>query len=208
MYPPKPHTNTDFELTRLVMDTFPLANLVSVHENIPLATPIPLLYDLFGEDLLWGHLDRNNPQAAHFLEGHHSVLAIFKGPNTYLSPESLTAMTLPTWNYIEVQVRGTLTPVTLADELLELLIRTTERFEQTNQTSFKLDKSHKQMNRLLDYILGFKIEVESVENRFKLSQDKPLEDQQTAQEILLAHTPEKNYFQDSVTSIHGNISTK
>ena len=45
-----------------VIKTYPLATIISIKDNEPLITHLPLIYNEFGK--LIGHIDKQNPQAA------------------------------------------------------------------------------------------------------------------------------------------------
>ena len=84
----------------------PLAQLVVVAGDSPIATPVPLLRR--GDGLV-GHLARGNDVWQHT----GPALAIFNGPDAPVSPrwyedKITTGRVVPTWNYVTVQVRGRL----------------------------------------------------------------------------------------------------
>ena len=61
-YPPKIHQDNDIHHMVEVIKTYPLATLISVKNNEPLITHLPLVYNETGK--LIGHIDKLNPQAA------------------------------------------------------------------------------------------------------------------------------------------------
>src|SRR5512138_2265024 len=86
------------------------------------ASILPMLFEPADgpHGMLRGHLARGNPQwreieasLADGGEGAGEALAIFEGPDAYVSPawyeeKRLTGKVVPTWNYVMVQVHCTL----------------------------------------------------------------------------------------------------
>ena len=60
-----------------VIKTYPLATIISVKDNTPFITHLPLIYNEFGK--LIGHIDKQNPQAA-LLKNNSDVTILFSGP--------------------------------------------------------------------------------------------------------------------------------
>src|SRR5688572_28495402 len=81
--------------------------LVTVDDGVPFANHLPFIYDsgLGPKGLLSGHMARANPQWRHLVKAS-SVLAIFEGPHTYISPSWYANPGVPTWNYAVVHVYG------------------------------------------------------------------------------------------------------
>lgn len=165
-----------------VMQTYPLATLISAVGSTPYATHIPIMYDATSDSLI-AHIDAHNPQVATLQEGN-LVTAIFKGPDTYISPATYKSKQLPTWNYIIVHISGKVRRITEPKEIKESLIHMTAFLEGKSQR-FELEESDRRMERLLPYIETFEIIPESWEGKFKLSQDKNQEDFLLAKQALL-----------------------
>jgi transcriptional regulator len=125
---------------------------------------------------LLGHVARANPQAR-ALETAAQLIAIFQGPHAYVSPtwyENHPAV--PTWNYAVVHAHGR---ARLLDEasLRELLEKLSSTYEAGNATPWRLQDAPREfIDKLVGVIAGFSIEVERVEAKFKLSQNRPGED--------------------------------
>jgi L-ornithine N5-monooxygenase len=118
-YPPQRHLDLDVEHMYAVMNRLPFATVISVGDGAPVVSQLPLILDRNrGEHgVLFGHVDRNNPQVR-LLDGGAATI-IFHGPNSYISPYTYESSQLPTWNSISVYVTGR---VTLIDDH-ERLIR-------------------------------------------------------------------------------------
>jgi transcriptional regulator len=128
-----------------------------------------------GKLRLLGHVARAN---SHWqaLEGAGEVLAIFHGPHGYVSPgwyEQHPAV--PTWNYAVVHARGRATLMEEA-ELHELLMRLSSIYEEGRPNPWKMSSLPPDfVSAMLKMIVGFSIEVERIEGKFKLSQNRPRE---------------------------------
>ena len=105
------------------------------------------------------------------------VLVIFNGPHCYVSaswynnPQSAS-----TWNYMTVHAKG---KITFTDEegTFAAIQAVTNKYEGT-ETAAAFNKMPKEyIMQMLKAIVGFTIEVESVDNVFKLSQNKTSQEQ-------------------------------
>jgi transcriptional regulator len=87
---------------------------------------------------------------------------------------------VPTWNFAVVHATGKLRPVEGHKELNELLSKLIAKFENYEGTGYdfaKIDDSYK--NGLMGGIIGFEMEVELLEGKFKLGQDRSPADRQS-----------------------------
>ena len=184
MYPPKHHIETDINKIYRVIQAFPFATLISRTDDDVLITQLPLMLDTQrgSSGVLIGHIDKNNPHSQHLDSQNISVL--FKGPDCYISPKVYASSQLPTWNYITVEVKGTVNTLKTNSEILDTIEQMTQTLETSNQP-YKLNREDKRIVSLIDYISGFEITIESLIGRFKLSQDKNSQDLQLAKEKLI-----------------------
>ncbi len=151
-----------------VIKTYPLATVISIKDNKPFITHLPLAYREDGK--LIGHIDKFNPQAD-LLQDNNDVTIIFSGPQCYISPSIYTTTQLPTWNYIKVHLKGKITAIEDAKTVKESLIKMTAFLEQPKH-KYVLTMENPKMERAINYIKGFEIEITNWEGKFKLSQDK------------------------------------
>jgi transcriptional regulator len=182
MYPPPHHQYNEKQKMISVMKAYPFATLVSASEGNPLITHIPIIYN-DGTGKLVAHIDKYNPQVATLLDGAE-VTVVFKGPDSYISPSIYTTRQLPTWNYIIVHIKGTVTLINDPSDAKDTMIAMTEFLEGTNQ-KFVLEKESTRMQRSIKYIQAFDITITSWEGKFKLSQDKNKQDQENAKLALI-----------------------
>ncbi|MFK8056008.1 MAG: FMN-binding negative transcriptional regulator [Saprospiraceae bacterium] len=192
-YPPPHYNEPDFEAHLQLMREQPLATFIVADSDVPFATPLPLVlahsaslkagFSEKGNQMqLLGHLDANNP-AADLIQDGREVLAIYHGPNAYISPTDYhTKGRLPTYNYKQVFVRGKLQRLTDHADVqadLHALVKVMEP-----EGKWDISNDDPRIKALLPHIVGFRIHVESVTGRFKLSQDKVKADREAAMQKL------------------------
>lgn len=165
-----------------VIKNYPLATVISVNNNAPFITHLPLIYREEDGKLI-GHIDIYNPQTP-FLKDQREVTIIFEGPQCYISPSVYSTTQLPTWNYIKVHLTGKVKAIESKDALKESLIKMTEFLEQPDH-KYVLEPDNPRMGRNLDYIKMFEIEITKWEGKFKLSQDKTKTDTRLAKNELI-----------------------
>lgn len=180
-YPPKHHQDDDINHMIEVIKSYPLATVISVKDNAPFITHLPLIYREDGK--LIGHIDTYNPQAK-LLTNNNDVTIIFSGPQCYISPSVYTTTQLPTWNYIKVHLKGSVKSISNKNDLKDSLIKMTEFMEQPEH-KYSLDPDNKRMIGALDYIDMFEISITNWEGKFKLSQDKKPADIENARAELI-----------------------
>ena len=166
------------ERARLVdfMREHAFATLVSSGDGGVDVSHVPLLVDLDGETIrLRGHVARGNGQWE-ALEGARDVIAIFHGPHAYVSPTwYVTHPSVPTWNYAVVHAQGK-ARLTDEAELHEIVTELSAQYEAGNKPPWKLsEQPAAYVSSMLSMIVGFEIEVERIEGKFKLSQNRPVE---------------------------------
>lgn len=129
------------------------------------------------EFTLLSHLAKRNQHAV-ALDHADAALLLFSGAHAYISPAWYATNTaVPTWNYIDVQARGTLEMIDDLAEIEYVLRRTIERMERDHARPWNLDMTPREhVDRRLPMIRAFRIRVKKLEGTFKLNQDKTPED--------------------------------
>ncbi|MEM4084108.1 MAG: FMN-binding negative transcriptional regulator [Thermoplasmata archaeon] len=148
-----------------------------------MASHVPMLIDPSRGHLgmLFGHLARGNPQWKETFPESEG-LAIFIGPNAYITPnwyftKKETGRVVPTWNYISVQVRGTMTFIEDHDKVLDIVTRLINHHEQFSVIPWKVDDAPPDyIDEELNSIVGFEMKVSNIEGMRKLSQNKDKKD--------------------------------
>ena len=139
----------------------------------PVATQIPVFVDeRDGKMFLSGHIMRQTDHHLGFAE-NSEVLALFTGAHCYVSASwYLEPKQASTWNYMTVHARGKLNFLDSA-ALIAVLKRTTDFFEGSDNTPGAFDHLPEEyVQRLSKAIIAFEIEVEDIQNVFKLSQNR------------------------------------
>jgi transcriptional regulator len=163
---------------RLIRDN-PFATLLRVHEGASLISHLPILLreEKVGAEKLEGHLAVRNPHADRLKDGD-PVTVIFHGPHAYVMPNWYVENDVPTWNYAVVQVSGKIRWIREFKPLVSLLLRMTQFFEggAAEAWKFYLPDDLKKPEDLTSAIVGFEVEIESLQAKFKLSQNRSAED--------------------------------
>ena len=156
------------------MKQHPFAMLIGVDaENKPVATQVPvLLKEKEGVMFLQGHMMK---QTDHHkaLENNKNVLVVFSGAHTYVSASVYeNKQQASTWNYMSVHAKGEMTFLN-DEQLLQMLHELTTHFEnnENSPASYK-HLPQEYVHRLSKAIIAFEIKVDSIDNVFKLSQNK------------------------------------
>ena len=171
MYLPRYFNNTDRDQSLALMRAHPLATVISVDDDgNPFVSHLPLVIEPDGDGLVCiGHLSRANQHWK--LLGGRRATAIFHGPDAYITPAWYEQNSVPTWNYVVVHVRGV---VTLIEDragivrCLEALTVTVEKGPDAWQ--FWIPENLR--NTLESAIVGFHMSVETIQSKFKLSQNR------------------------------------
>ncbi|MGZ8255410.1 MAG: FMN-binding negative transcriptional regulator, partial [Burkholderiaceae bacterium] len=111
LYQPPHFSVGEREVALELMRRHPLATLVSSADGgEPVVSHAPLVARVDSEGLvLQGHLAKPNPQWKQWRDGDR-LLAIFHGPDAYVSPFCYAAReAVPTWNYAVVHAVGAVT---------------------------------------------------------------------------------------------------
>ena len=154
------------------IESHPFGMLVSQQDGEPVATHLPFLVGKRGTSggYLLGHVARQNPQWQE-LAGQ-KVLAVFHGPHAYISPSWYEAENVvPTWNYTAVHVYGAIRLIEDVDELVDLVRKVTDTFEKPMTRPWTIDVNDPFVRKLATQIVGFAIDIERIEGKWKLSQN-------------------------------------
>lgn len=182
LYIPKPQLIEDRKFLHDFMDEFAFVDLVTVSPSLRIThIPVWLERTAGAYGTIHGHISRQNPQSSAF-DGKQTGVIVFHGPHGYISPTwyAKTENVVPTWNFAVVHATGKLRPVEGHEELNDLLSKLIAKFEAYEGTSYdfaRVDASYK--NGLMSGIIGFELEIELLEGKFKLGQDRSPADKQS-----------------------------
>ena len=180
MYLPDHFVETDPQAIDGLIAAHPLAQLIAQTPSGLVANPLPLL--LVGGGLV-GHLARANTMHQTVGQGA-PVLALFSGPDAYISPnwyptKAETHKAVPTWNYQQVQVHGTIHFSHLEADKRRAVSLLTSRMEgQTNGPSaWRMGDAPEDFLRdRLAEIVALRIDITRVLAKSKLSQNRRADD--------------------------------
>jgi transcriptional regulator len=185
MYLPAAFAETDRAKLHDFIEQNSFGLLVSQVEGLPFATHLPFLLDRTTgpHGTLIGHLARANPQWREV--GGQSALAIFSGPHVYVSPTWYEAeQVVPTWNYTAVHAYGRVEVVEDRDAVLEIVQKFVAVYEAAMPKPWSFDGIGTFADRMVAQIVGFRIEIERIEGKWKLNQNHPVERRQKVVRVL------------------------
>ncbi|WP_286180202.1 FMN-binding negative transcriptional regulator [Neobacillus cucumis] len=171
VYIPKQYRMENDEAIQF-MKSHPFALLITVDEHRPIATHIPIeIREDVGKIYATGHIAYGNMQKK-TLDNNADVMLIFQGPHSYISSSWYTVEEVPTWDYLAVHAYGTARIVT-GDELiadLNMLLNRYESHRENGRLMSTLDP--KLLESEMKGIVGFRIEITSIEAAAKMSQNR------------------------------------
>jgi transcriptional regulator len=192
MYTPTSFKEEDSAVLREMMSQIGFISLVTPTLNGLVATQAPVLLDTsHGEyGMLRGHIARANPQwqTAAVEEG----LAIFLGPNGYVSPQWYAAKrehgrVVPTWNYVAIHAHGRVRFSEDQDLLRDIVTQLTEHHEAKFEQPWSVsDAPADYIDGMLKAIIAFEMPISRIESSWKLSQNRSEADRVGAMEGLLS----------------------
>lgn len=163
---------------------YPMAQLFTALDGRHRVTAVPMIArwgDQGGRARLFGHMARRNPQAGS-VAGEADATAVFLGPGTYVSPRWFRIRkTVSTWNYLQVQVHGKLRLLS-DDDTFALLGDTVAHLEAQAHPDpqaplWSMAETDAQLlEKLRSGVVGFELEIDSLEGVKRLNQDKHIED--------------------------------
>jgi transcriptional regulator len=183
MYNPEHFRETRQDVLHALIDAHPLSTLVTQRTGGMTADHLPLLRATLddGTQVLRGHVARANPVHRELASGA-SVLVIFSGPQAYITPSWYPSKqehgrVVPTWNYSVVHVHGRIRFIDDARWLHDLVARLTDRHESPRPAPWQVsDAPDDYIERMLSAIVGLEIHVETIEGKFKQSQNRDARD--------------------------------
>jgi transcriptional regulator len=176
MYVPAVFAEPDQSRLHDFIDRNSFGLLVSQVDGLPFATHLPFLLERTSgpQGALIGHVARANPQWRQ--ASGQTALAIFSGPHAYISPTWYQSeQVVPTWNYVAVHVYGRLEIFEDEIALLKIVQEMVQTYEKNMPQPWSFDGSTMFAKRLLAQIVGFRMEIEKIEGKFKLNQNQPVE---------------------------------
>jgi transcriptional regulator len=211
MYNPSHFREDRIEVIHQLIREHTLATLVTLGPDGLLASHLPLILDPDPAPLgtLRGHLARANPQWKE-LDPKISALAIFQGPQAYISPnwyatKSETGKVVPTFNYVAVHAYGPLEVITDPALILEHVRALTRHHEARFPEPWQVEDAPADfIESQLKAIVGLKIPIARLEGKWKTSQNRPEADRAGVVEGLKdLGDPDSRAMADLVTRLNG-----
>ena len=186
LYIPKAHLVEDRAFLHDFMDEYAFVDLVTPAPALRI-THIPSVLDRsqgrYGT--IYGHISAQNPQRQAF-DGAHQAVVVFRGPQGYISPEwyGTADNVVPTWNFAVVHALGRPKAVEGTAATHALLSQLIAKFEKAAGTKYDFSKLPMEyVQQMMKGIAPFVMEIEALEGKFKLGQERKPGDKQG----ILAH---------------------
>lgn len=163
----------DRDAMRALVSELGFGTLFAATPDGPRVAHVPVVW--LDDDTLGLHLARGNGIARH-LDGAAAVFSAL-GPDGYISPDwyRLDANQVPTWNYVAVELEGTMRRMEHGDLVAQsdqLSAGQEARLEPKEPwTRGKMDA--KIFDKMTTAIVGFRLEIAAWRGTLKLGQNKP-----------------------------------
>jgi transcriptional regulator len=179
IYTPRHFSVADAAAIARLLDEHPFATLITPGDAEPFISHVPLQHRSApgSPGMLLGHLARANPHGQHFA-GRTSI-AVFHGPHAYVSPSWYAdpANAVPTWNYAVAHVHGA-TELMDQAETRALVDELVQRYEGDRRAPWHLQLAGRPLAAMLEAIVGFRLTIERIDVKFKLSQNRSAGDRE------------------------------
>jgi transcriptional regulator len=183
MYLPDHFNEHRAELLRELIREHPLGALVTLTTEGLSANHVPFEFDTEPAPLgtLRCHIARANPiwrDSSPTVE----ALVIFQGPKAYVSPsfypsKQVTGEVVPTYNYVIVHGYGAMNIIHDREWLRGLVTRLTSRFEAGRAAPWQVtDAPAAFIDKQLGAIVGIEIPLTKLIGKWKVSQNRPIDD--------------------------------
>jgi transcriptional regulator len=129
------------------------------------------------------------------LKNGDEVLGLFLVASAYVSPSNYPSRfespgVVPTWNYVAAEVRGRLTVHDGPDWLQRQVRVLTSQFEAGRSPEWRVeDAPSEYVERQVTAIVGIEIDVEAIQGKAKLSQNRPAVDHDSVRDNLAQGSP-------------------
>ena len=174
MYLPDMFAVTDSKEINHILSSLSFGCFVTHDSEGFFATHVPMMIDPVAR-IAAGHIAKRNPHPTRC--GNDDVLVIFQGADAYVTPswypsKLVHERVVPTWNYEVVHLTGKIAWQEDTAWLRSHLTEMSEKHERPQTRPWKLsDAPDDYIELLLTGIIGFEIELQSVQVKRKLSQN-------------------------------------
>jgi transcriptional regulator len=177
MYIPTEFQCNDERIVNIIVENFPLALMII--PGCEGAYPVPLLKD--GKHL-FGHLSNRNPILMKMKESS-SINTVFCGPSAYISPQWYedSSKSVPTWNYCIVDFKCRVRLLPERSDILSVINRQVKKHDSKWNVS---ELSPALLEEMLSEITAFELDILTVTNKVKMSQNRSDTDKKRLMSIL------------------------
>ena len=184
MFRPDHFRVEDVARMHALMRARPLATLVTAGPAGLYATHMPTVLKAEGDNgTVEFHLSRANPHWKDLAETTEALM-IFQGPTGYITPnwypsKTETQKVVPTWNYAAVHAYGRPEMMQDADTLRRHVTDLTDQQEKTEAQPWAVtDAPERYIDVMLRGIVGFRFVIARLEGKWKMSQNREMQDRQ------------------------------
>ncbi len=210
MYVPRHFEVSEWEeITRFVASARAADLVTTDATGLPVATLMPALWDTtaigesnFGRLVM--HMAKANPQWVSIEPGAKG-LAIIHGPQAYVSPSNYEGKltdhkVVPTWNYQSIHLSGTVEVSADVELLRQIVSELTEFHEKERAEPWHVSEAEpKYFEAQLHGIIAVTLHVTKVEAKYKLSQNRSVEDRQRViADLSSSQLPEDRVIADEI----------
>ncbi len=176
MYIPEYFNMEDPEAIEHIVRENALGTLITASPDRLKVTHLPLMYARSGDGgIITGHVSRENDHWE-VLDGESESLAIFQGPDAYVSPDWYQeGPAAPTWNFAIVHMRGPVRAIEASEWLSAHVDELTKRHE-TKALGHPNPTDREYQTGRIAGIVGVQMKVTSIEAKFKLNQNRSAAD--------------------------------
>jgi transcriptional regulator len=193
LYIPPAFRETDPAILQAEIRRIGFCSLTTVGPDGPLVSHVPVFLDASIAPLgqLRCHIARANPQWRD-TDFTKPALAVFMGPDAYISPSWYPSKqehgkAVPTWNYVAICARGRLEIIPDREALLAHVAELSNRHEAAFAEPWQVsDAPADYIEKQLRAIVGFRLTIEALEGKLKLSQNRSEADRASVAAALSA----------------------
>ena len=185
MYVPKQFREDRPEILAAAIGEIQLASLVTyVGEDYHVSHVPMVVRSGDGGLVLESHLARANPHWKALNGAKHRSIAIFQGPQAYVSPSWYPSKrehqkVVPTWNYIAIHASGALEAIDDGAWLMRHINDLTDANETPRDHPWAVDDAPADfIDGLVNAIVGLRLTVDHLAGSWKMIQHRPQSDRQ------------------------------
>lgn len=181
MYLPESFKETRLYEIKKIIESFPLATLVTWSDRGLDANHLPFLVDFGASSIqrIRGHIAKKNPLYGNAKDGM-DVLIIYRAEDSYISPnwyptKALTQQAVPTWNYQAVHIYGKIQFTEDPKFIRGVVAQLTKEHERNigEADPWKLSNAPSTyIDEMISSVVGIEVDVDTIEAKSKLSQNK------------------------------------